>query len=129
MQVTTASALQWGDLDVPGFDPGMMIAVVHGDPAVGGEPYTIRLKFPDGYRFPAHWHPTTENLTVLSGTFLLAMEGEETGELVSYAPGDYLYIPPRNAHSGGATGETVIQLHGTGPFVINLGKPMDGTDR
>ncbi|MHB1168149.1 MAG: cupin domain-containing protein [Longimicrobiales bacterium] len=122
MEVTAAASLKWTPAEVEGFDPGMMMAVVHGDPSMAGQPYTLRLRFPDGYRFPAHWHPVAEDLTVLEGTFHLAMEGSETGPLQTYGPGDYLHIPAENAHSGGATGETVVQLHGIGPFQIMLGR-------
>jgi quercetin dioxygenase-like cupin family protein len=122
-----ARDLRWEPIAPPGFDPGMEIAVVHGDPGAAGEAYTLRLRFPDGYRFPPHWHPVTENVTVLEGTFLLAM-GERTDEarIRSYAPGDYLYIEGRHPHYGGATGRTVIQLHGTGPFdIVVVGSPED----
>lgn len=124
MKATLASAMVWNDLVVPGFAPGTKIAAILGDPAVADQPYTLRLKFPDGYRFPAHWHPKVENLTVLSGTFLLSMGGKEGGPYTQYAPGAYLFIPPTMPHSGGATGETVIQLHGIGPFEIKLVNPV-----
>ncbi|HEY3257437.1 MAG TPA: hypothetical protein VGJ64_01165 [Gemmatimonadaceae bacterium] len=41
----------------------------------------------------------------------------------SYGPGDFLYLPARNPHYGGAKGVTIVQLHGMGPFAINLGTP------
>lgn len=121
MEIRAGSSLTWGDLNPTGFDPGMKVAVLHGDPAVAGA-YTIRLQFPAGYEFPVHWHPSAENLTVVSGSFLLAM-GNAADRSVqrAYGPGDYLYIPPRMSHYGGAREPTVIQLHGTGPFAINLG--------
>lgn len=124
MQVIANSKLVWNDLVVPGFAPGTKIAALVGDPAVADQAYTLRLKFPDGYRFPAHYHPRAENLTVLSGTFLLEMGPKETGAVTKYAPGDYLFIPPDMPHSGGAAGETVIQLHGIGPFDIKLVNPV-----
>ena len=117
-----ATTSTWTDLVVPGFAPGAKLSVLSGDPGASG-PYVIRLMFPDGYEFPEHWHPGTENLTVLSGSFHLAMVNPTPGPLQTYAPGDFIYIPPRMSHSGGAKGVTVIQLHGTGPFAINLGKP------
>ena len=84
----------------------------------------MRLQFPDGYEFPLHWHPSAEQITVISGTFHLAM-GSTSGQGApqTYAPGDFVYIPSRMAHAGGAKGVTVVQLHGTGPFAINLGSP------
>ncbi|HJU67504.1 MAG TPA: SgcJ/EcaC family oxidoreductase [Gemmatimonadaceae bacterium] len=119
MTMNTAAGMTFQPLEVPGFKSGMQLAVLHGDPAGKGD-YTIRLKFPAGYRFPAHFHPNAEHLTVLSGTFLLAMGEKEGGALREYQPGDFLYVPPRKPHYGGAKGETVIQLHGIGPFEIKL---------
>jgi uncharacterized protein (TIGR02246 family) len=120
------SSLAWGDFAVPGFDPGMKLAVINGDPGKSGE-YTVRLQFPAGYRFPVHWHPGAENLTVVSGTFQLGMGNTANwNALKNYAPGDYIYIPPRHAHFGGspASGPSVIQLHGQGPFQVIVGAPM-----
>jgi ketosteroid isomerase-like protein/quercetin dioxygenase-like cupin family protein len=122
MGMHPVAGLQWGDITPPGFRPGMQIAVMEGDPSVEGGVYVLRLRFPDGYMFPVHWHPNAENLTVLSGTFRLAMaDTEDPSALRDYAPGDFLYIPGRMAHWGGARGATVIQLHGVGPFAINVG--------
>ena len=119
------SSLTWQDFNPPGFNPGMKLAVINGDPGKPG-PYTVRLQFPAGYRFPVHWHPGIENLTVVSGPFQLAMGNTaDWSALKTYAPGDYIYIPPRHAHFGGSasTGSSVIQLHGIGPFQVMLGPP------
>lgn len=124
MEFHANSKLVWTDMDVPGFAPGMKMAAMIGDPSVADQAYTLRLKFPDGYRFPAHYHPRAENLTVMSGRLLLEMGPKETGAYTEYAPGDYLFIPPTMPHSGGAKGETVIQLHGVGPFDILLVNPV-----
>lgn len=124
MQMLAGGGVTWGDLTVPGFDPGAKIAVLHGNPGSKGD-YTIRLQFPDGYKFPVHWHPNGEHVTVLSGTFRLAMGNTaDWSALRDYAPGDFLYLPGHHAHFGGARGVTVIQLHGEGPFEIKLGAGM-----
>ncbi len=115
-----ADDLEFVALEVPGFDSGMQVAGLYGDFTMEG-PYALRLSFPDGYRFPPHWHPMDENLTVISGTLLLAMgDTADDSQLVSYGPGDYLNLPAEHPHFGGATGYTVIQLHGVGPFEIML---------
>jgi quercetin dioxygenase-like cupin family protein len=120
MAAVSRGALVWNERNVPGFAPGMKIAGIHGNPDSAGA-YTLRLSFPDGYRFPPHWHPMAENITVLEGTLLLAMgERLQESSLKSYGVGDYLYVPPKHPHYGGARGYTVIQLHGLGPFAINL---------
>jgi quercetin dioxygenase-like cupin family protein len=111
-------------IEVPGFDTGMQIAVLQGDPMGASGAYTARLSFPDGYRFPAHWHPMVENMTVLNGTILLGMGAEEDpAAMTEYAPGSFIQFPAEGVHYGGATGLTVIQLHGEAPFQINLANP------
>lgn len=123
MHFVDGKSLTWTEPTIPGFDPGMKLAVVHGNPDVDGA-YTIRLSFPDGYKFPAHFHPKDENLTVLSGTFLLGMgDTRDDTKIKSYSAGDFLNIPGSMPHFGGARGATVIQLHGQGPFAISLATP------
>jgi quercetin dioxygenase-like cupin family protein len=121
MSAVPAASITWTDANIPGFASGMKMAVINGNPDTPGALYTLRLSFPNGYRFPPHWHPMAENLTVLSGTLLLAM-GEQADEskLKTYSAGDYLYVAGSKPHFGGARGATVIQLHGQGPFAINL---------
>jgi uncharacterized protein (TIGR02246 family) len=123
MQILPGSRLTWTDFSSPGFDPGMKLAAMHGDPGKKGD-YTLRLQFPAGYKFPVHWHPGGEHLTVVSGTFMLGMGNTADWTTVrTYAPGDFLYIPARHSHFGGAGPVTVIQLHGEGPFQLFLGSP------
>jgi uncharacterized protein (TIGR02246 family) len=125
VQVLANNALTWNDFALPGFDPGIKLAVLSGDPGKAGH-YVLRLQFPAGYRFPVHWHPGIENLTVVSGTFQLGMGNTaDWNALKNYGPGDFLYIPPKHAHFGGsaAQGPSVIQLHGEGPFQVILGAP------
>jgi quercetin dioxygenase-like cupin family protein len=126
MSATRTASLEWAPIQPPGFDAGMEFAVVLGDPSAADQPYTLRLSFPDGYRFPAHYHPNAENVTVLSGTFLLGMGATVTDEVTAYEPGDYLHVPATKPHYGGARGATVIQLHGVGPFDILLADPAGG---
>jgi uncharacterized protein (TIGR02246 family) len=119
------SGMTWADFKPEGFDPGMKLAVLEGDPGAKG-PYVIRIQFPAGYRFPVHWHPGVENMTVVSGPFQLAHGNTaDWNALKTYTPGDFIYIPPKHAHFGGsaASGASVIQLHGEGPFQLVLGAP------
>lgn len=125
--LTRSAELEWSPMTPKGFDEGMELAVVRGDPSQADEPYVIRLRFPDGYRFPPHWHPVPENVTVLKGTFRLGMgERADESRIQRYEPGDYLFIPAGHPHFGGAKGQTVIQLHGPGPFeIVLVGSPED----
>lgn len=122
-QLLGPDKIVYNDFTVPGFDPGVKLAVIHGNPMAKGD-YTMRLMFPDGYKFPVHWHPGAEHVTVISGTFLLAMgTSGDWSQVQAYEPGSFIYAPARHPHYGGARGVTVVQLHGEGPFAINLGAP------
>jgi uncharacterized protein (TIGR02246 family) len=124
VNIVTNSGITWNDFTPPGFNPGAKLAVINGDPTRPGA-YTVRLQFPAGYKFPVHWHPGAENLTVVSGTFQLGMGNTlDASALKNYSAGDYLYIPPRHAHFGGSPSGAVIQLHGIGPFQVIVGAPM-----
>ena len=121
MHAMAAADVAFSDIEVPGFTPGVKIAVLHGDASVPDKPYTVRLLFPDGYRFPAHWHPRAENVTVLEGTLHLAMgRAFDEAALKTYQVGDYLFIAGEHPHFGKVTGRTVLQLHGVGPFEIHV---------
>ena len=115
-----AASVGWVDANTPGFAPGRKIAILHGNPAQKGD-YTQRIKFPAGYSTPIHTHPESEHITVLSGTFQFGI-GEKPGEIVmvTYGPGDFIYVPKNVPHVGSARTETVIQLHGIGPTGVKV---------
>src|SRR3974390_2116613 len=48
------------------------MAVIAGDPGKEG-PYVYRIRVPAGYKVQPHTHPADENVTVISGTFNIAM--------------------------------------------------------
>lgn len=94
-------------------------AVVSGDPNKEGSPFVIRFKFPDGAKIAPHWHPTDENITVISGTLFMGM-GEKFDETKAkeMPVGSFGLMPKEMRHFGWAKGETIIQIHGIGPFKI-----------
>lgn len=116
--------IKWGD-GPASLPPGAKAALLEGDPAKPG-PFTIRLQMPDGYKIQAHTHPTAERITVISGTFHMGMADkfdEAAGhEMVA---GSFAIMPPNTKHFAWATGETVVQVSSTGPFVINYVNPAD----
>lgn len=120
-EMSMGGALKWQPLTKPGLAPGAMMTVVHGDPGKAGGDYTMRLRFPDGYAVPPHWHPKSEHVTILQGSLSLGT-GERADRAATrpYSPGDFFYMPAKAPHYVFAKGETVVQLHGEGPFELNL---------
>jgi hypothetical protein len=117
--------VKWGPAP-PALPPGAQVAVLEGDPGKAGVPFTIRAKFPDGYKVPPHWHPTDERVTVLQGALGVgvgetfnASAGRELGA------GGYAEMPRTVRHFAWAVGETVVQISAIGPFEVNYVNPTD----
>ena len=122
--VAGPDAVKWGPVP-PAFPKGAQIAVLSGDPSKSA-PYVVRLKMPAGYQIPAHHHPTTENVTVISGSFYAGMGDKlDQGGSQAFAPGGFVSMPANMNHFAWAKGETVVQVHGDGPFAIVYVNPAD----
>jgi quercetin dioxygenase-like cupin family protein len=112
---------------VPAFvPPGAQLAVLEGDPTASTGDFTIRIKMPDGYRIPPHWHPKRENVTVVSGTFKVGMGDtfDET-KMGGFGAGSFAYMDPSMHHYAMASGETIVQVHGMSPLAFNYVNPGD----
>jgi quercetin dioxygenase-like cupin family protein len=119
-----ASEIKWGP--APAVMPkGAELAVLAGDPAKEG-PVTLRLKMPKGYDFPAHWHPTDERVTVISGEFGLGM-GDKLDKKASKVlkAGGYAVAPAHMNHYAWTKTGAVVQVDLMGPFAITYVNPAD----
>jgi quercetin dioxygenase-like cupin family protein len=116
--------VQWMDAP-PNIPKGAQIAVLSGDPSTQG-PYTIRIKTPANYDIPAHRHPADEAITVVSGEFHVGtgdkLDKEKTQTL---QPGGFAVAPANMNHFAYTPVETVVQVHGNGPFAITYVNPSD----
>jgi quercetin dioxygenase-like cupin family protein len=109
--------LKWGPAP-PALPTGAQFAVLVGDPGKAGM-FTIRAKMPDGYTVPPHWHPTDENVTVLQGTLLIgASDKIDVAHAKELTAGSFMHMPKEMRHFAKAKGETIIQVHGMGPFEV-----------
>lgn len=109
----------------PSLPPGAELAVVEGDPTKA-DAFTMRLRMPDGYRIPAHFHPVVEHVTVMQGTFRVGMgDTFDAATLGDLPTGTFAALAPRVHHFAQAEGQTVIQLHGIGPWSLTYVNPVD----
>jgi quercetin dioxygenase-like cupin family protein len=122
-QSVRAAELKWAP--VPTLPKGAQIAVIEG-PMNQAVPFTIRLKFPANYVVPPHTHPAIERVTVLSGTFHMAV-GDKFDRAATHpvGPGDMMIMHPGTPHFGWAEGETIVQLNGNGPWGITYVNESD----
>ena len=122
--MVTPDKLKWGPAP-PSLPKGAEVAVLAGDPTKK-EPFTIRVKLPDGFKVPPHWHPTDENVTVIKGTFNMGRGEKFDAHATQELPvSSYVRMPKGMRHFAWAKGETIVQVHGEGPFQINYVNPAD----
>jgi hypothetical protein len=119
----TPGELKW--TDVPSLPAGAKVAVIEG-PLNEAVPITFRLKFPADYEVPAHWHPAIEHVTVISGIFNMGMGDKlDRSKTTMLAPGGVAIMQAKSNHFAWTKGETIIQVHGVGPWAINYVNPAD----
>jgi len=116
--------IQWGDAP-PSLPKGAKLTVLQGDPSKA-EPFVIRAIFPSGYKVPAHWHPTAENVTVLKGSLYMGagQKLDETNATL-IETGGYASMPAKSPHYAFTKEGCTIQIHAMGPFVTNYINPAD----
>jgi hypothetical protein len=100
-----------GALALPGLEQALLI----GDPAKPG-PYTIRLKFPAGFKVPPHTHPDSREVTILSGTWYTGYGDTTDASKLKALPAGSFYTEPANvSHYVEVREPVLIQVSGTGP--------------
>jgi quercetin dioxygenase-like cupin family protein len=112
--ILTPAELTWesqGTLTAPGVQQLNLV----GDPAKPG-PYTIRLKFPKGFKIAPHTHPDSREVTILSGVFATGYGETFDAAQLKVLPAGSFYTEPANLpHYIEIEEEAVIQVSGTGP--------------
>jgi hypothetical protein len=123
---------QWGDIPAaatvgtPSVEMGgtLKVAIIQGDPMAAGRTYTLRLSCTDGLKIAPHWHPTTENVTVIKGGAAVGMGSKWDDAAMKDVPvGGFFSAAPQMRHYAQCKGDSVLQVHGVGPFVINFVAP------
>jgi mannose-6-phosphate isomerase-like protein (cupin superfamily) len=126
--LASGAAVKWGP-PPPTLPPGAQLAVIDGDPASKGL-VTLRARLPSGYKIPAHWHPTDEHITVLSGSLGIGMgDMLDTEHGQTLKAGGYAVAPANMHHYAWTTSGATIQLHMIGPFAITYVNPADDPSR
>lgn len=119
----TPSDLQWKD--AAGLPPGTKVAVIEG-PMNEAVPFTVRIKFPAGAKVPPHWHPAIEHVTVISGVFNAGLGDKLDESTTTPLPvGSIAIMQPKTTHYAIFNEETILQVHGIGPWQINYINPID----
>ena len=121
--MVTPGQLQWKD--VPALGPGVKSALIEG-PMNEAVPFIVRLKFPAGAKVPAHWHPNVEHVTVMSGTFNIGVgDVFDESKTTAIPAGSVTIMQPKTTHFAFFKEETILQVHGVGPWEVVYVNPAD----
>ena len=121
--MVTPEELNW--TEVGSLPAGAKVAVIEG-PLTEAVPFTFRLKLPANYKIPAHWHPAIEHVTVISGTFHMGVGDKlDTSKTMPLTAGSVAIMQVKTTHFAWTKDETIIQVHGMGPWSINYVNPAD----
>src|SRR5260370_36973827 len=100
----------------PVLPAGCEVAGLNGDMSKKGSEYIVRLRVPDGWKIPPHFHPAEEHVTVIQGAFWMGMGDKFYESALKEMPvGGFHAIPKRVHHFGMAYGQTIIRLHAVRP--------------
>ena len=119
----TPSDLKW--TDVPALGAGAKIAVIEG-PLNEAVSFTFRIKLPADFKVQAHSHPAVEHVTVISGTFNVGMGDKlDTTKTQALTVGSVAIMQSKMNHFAWTNEETIVQVHGVGPWAVNYVNPAD----
>lgn len=124
MGLHPADGIQWkeGPASLP---KGTPMAILEGDPTQPGG-FTMRLKFPARFKVSPHYHSQTEHATIISGTLHLGMGPTfDRSAMRVLQAGSFGYWVAGTPHFAWFENETVLQLHGQGPWTITYVNPAD----
>ncbi len=108
---------QW--VEAPNMPGGVRMALLENTPSKAGL-YTVRYKFPAGYRIPLSWLSTDERITVISGLLNVGISPDYSQSSSKAIPaGGFAFIPAKMRFTAWTDIETVIQVHGIGPSEIH----------
>lgn len=119
----TPSEVKWTE-PPPSLPKGSSVAVLYGDPSKPGL-FIMRAKVPANYKVMPHWHPTDENITVLSGSVAVGMGDKLDPKAKGVPAGSFISLPAKMHHFFIAKKESVFEVSAMGPFQLIYINPED----
>jgi len=122
----TPSEMSWmsqGPLAAPGMEQVNLV----GNPLRPGA-YTLRLKFPKGFKIAPHTHPDAREVTIISGVYATGYGETFDSAKLKILPAGSFYTEPANVpHFIEIEEDTVLQVSGTGPSGRKLVNPFENS--
>ena len=125
MSSTQPGSEKWMDIPAPALNgtPSvpiggtLKVAILEGDPMTAGKSFTARISCTGRIKVAPHTHPTTENVTIVKGTFRMGMGAKwDDATLKTLPTGAFFSMPSGMTHFAQCQGDTVVQIHGIAPL-------------
>jgi quercetin dioxygenase-like cupin family protein len=82
-----------------------------------GQPYVARVSCTAGAKVAPHTHPTTENVTIIKGAFLMGMGSTWDDKALKELPaGSFGSMSSGMSHFAQCKGDTIVQINGVAPL-------------
>jgi quercetin dioxygenase-like cupin family protein len=112
----TPEEVRWGPCP-PAVPPGASCAVIEGSLTAANALFAYRVRMPDNYRIPPHFHPVDEHLIVVSGVFNIGHgDKSDPSAARSMMAGSFIVMPKGMPHFAWTRGETIIHVYAIGPW-------------
>jgi hypothetical protein len=119
-----AKNIKWSPAPA-GLPQGAKVALLQGNPTASGR-YVIRVQLPANYKIPLHSHSNAMDVTVVSGTLYVAnAQTLDKKKAFAIKPGDFYHMPPLASQLSFTTSETVLEIHGEGPYEMKYANAAD----
>jgi hypothetical protein len=123
--VMSQDPLRHGVVPLHTMPSAQWVEKVWGDSNKAGEPFVIRIHNDAGYIVLPHVHPMDENITVVKGSWSVGMgQRFSRSALEPLELGAFGIVPKQMAHFAWSKTETIIQVHGIGPFASAVVDPV-----
>lgn len=127
--MVTPEDINWGECP-PALPAGAKCAVIEGDLKAANRLFAFRVKVPDNFRIPPHFHPADEHVVVISGVFNIGM-GDKFDAAITrpMTTGSFMVMPKGEHHFAWTKGETILQVYAIGPWGLAYVNPIDDPRR
>ena len=127
-----ASQMKWKPLqaekgtNLTAMPKGLLHAVMFGDPNKPGL-CIFRMKYPQNYHVPPHFHWMAEHTTVLEGEVWMGLGNVvDESKMTKYGPGDYFTVSVGTTHYVVTKDSSpTFELHVMGPWQMTYANPND----
>jgi len=107
-----------------GLPKGAKMILVSGNPAQVG-PYTVRMRYPAGYRIGPHRYPSEVSFRIITGGLTYGLGTDTHSGIKSLTKGTTGTVPANTYYYASTSVGATMEFKGTGPISIEYARAKD----